>query len=354
MNPGSAPPQRWMVLKMRGKSAVPALPKTLTPIQYERLSTGSDRPRSLWSRWSAIVVVAILTLWGFFTVLNALFLVDTEDGVTFVSPSFQGQGFTVRMNTWRRNDLLKKSVEHFGSCSSVQQVQVIWSDQENSPPPLSFFAEGIKSKVFFEMHDSNSLSHRFHIIMPVETDGVFSVDDDVIIPCDDLQFAFETWLLSPSTMVGFHPRLVTHNTYTGKYSYLPSRYVFWTGIYNSVLTKASFLHKDHLVAYGERVPQRVLDYIDEHRNCEDLAMAFVVARMSNLPPIWVKSKVTEIGNTGISSAGHRHFLARSKCIDFFVGEFGNMPLIRTKGKKVQLTSGLLAFLFGGQVWGARI
>ena len=47
------------------------------------------------------------------------------------------------------------------------------------------------------------------------------------------------------------------------------------------------------------VMQVVHDYVDEHRNCEDLAMSFVVANITRRPPIWVRgSGVKDIGGEG--------------------------------------------------------
>ncbi|CAM9105372.1 unnamed protein product [Choristocarpus tenellus] len=333
-----------MVTKMRGKFNGSDLPQIKTTEIYgfnarQDFSSAQRRvPR-------VALLLVLMILMGSFMAINELLLVDSDGDAMNVRPPLQGETFTVRMNTWRRNDLLQKSATHFASCPFVHKVQIVWSDQENSPPRMDFFDAGVRSKIEFEIHDTSSLSHRFHAIEPIETDGVFSVDDDVIVPCGDLWFAFETWVSSSATMVGFHPRLVTYDKHSTAYSYKPSRFVFWTGIYNSVLTKCSFLHKDHLAAYSDMVTQPVLDYIDEHRNCEDIAMSFVVAQKWKVPPIWVSGKVVEIGSKGISSF-HDHFKARSKCVDFFEEAFGDMPLIRTNGKVVQVSSGLWAWIWG--------
>ena len=53
----------------------------------------------------------------------------------------------------------------------------------------------------------------------------------------------------------------------------------------------------------------MLRYIDKNRNCEDLAMAHIMANLSHAPPIWVKATVHEIADFGISS-GSDHFIDR--------------------------------------------
>ena len=48
-------------------------------------------------------------------------------------------------------------------------------------------------------------------------------------------------------------------------------------MYSIMLTKAALLHRDYLPLYDAIVPASFLKSIDENRNCEDLAMAYVVA-----------------------------------------------------------------------------
>lgn len=249
-----------------------------------------------------------------------------------------------RMNTYRRNDLLKRSAEHLASCDCVGQIQVVWSDQENRPPDLELFEKEARSKIHFEVHDSNSLNHRFNVTSPMNTDGVFSTDDDLEISCADLQFGFETWQSSQTTMVGFSPRLVMRYPDTERFWYRSWRVVRWNGVYNVILTKCCFLHKKHLQTYVEKTPLSVLAYIDRHRNCEDIAMSVIVAKHFKAPPLWVSGKFKELGGgVGISSLTN-HDDARSECVDFFAKEFGGMPLIDTSTKVYPMHTGLWSWL----------
>ncbi|KAL3693498.1 hypothetical protein R1sor_007149 [Riccia sorocarpa] len=138
-------------------------------------------------------------------------------------------------------------------------------------------------------------------------------------------------------MVGFVPRMhwpkkTKHAreqyTYGGWWS------VWWTGTYSMILTKAAFIHKDYLDLYTSRMPSPILSYVKEERNCEDIAMSFLVANYTDAPPIWVKGDIHEIGSTGISSlAGHSK--RRTACVNYFVDVFGRMPLVSTRVKIVK-------------------
>lgn len=55
-----------------------------------------------------------------------------------------------------------------------------------------------------------------------------------------------------------------------------------------VLTGAAFYHKYWNYVYTTQMPSEIKDWVDEHMNCEDIAMNFLVANITNKPPIKVK------------------------------------------------------------------
>ena len=52
---------------------------------------------------------------------------------------------------------------------------------------------------------------------------------------------------------------------------------WWNGMYSIMLTKIAIFHKEYLDAYQRLIPPEMLQYVDKNRNCEDIAMAHVVA-----------------------------------------------------------------------------
>lgn len=120
------------------------------------------------------------------------------------------------INTWKRNSLLKQSVAHYASCHGTDAIHVIWS--ENEPPSTSlkdYFSKIVRAKsqrakklnFKFDVNEEDNLNNRFKPIEDLRTDAIFSIDDDVIVPCSELDFAFTVWQTAPSTMVGFVPRM---------------------------------------------------------------------------------------------------------------------------------------------------
>ncbi|OAY66990.1 Glycosyltransferase family 64 protein C4 [Ananas comosus] len=268
-----------------------------------------------------------------------------------------GEGYTVVINTWKRNDLLKQSVVHYASCVGVDSIHVVWSEPD---PPADSLRDGLmqavrsKSKlgqdvdIIFDINQEDSLNNRFKEIKDLRTDAIFSIDDDVLFPCASVEFAFSVWRSAPTTMVGFVPRmhwLDKSRSSTEQYKYGGWWSVWWTGTYSMVLSKAAFLHKQYLDLYTNHMPVYVRDYVAKNslsyiglwhlycRNCEDIAMSILVANVTGAPPIWVKGRIFEIGSTGISSLGG-HSAQRSQCLNVFAAIYGRMPLVATSMKAI--------------------
>ncbi|RCV23091.1 hypothetical protein SETIT_4G271600v2 [Setaria italica] len=255
------------------------------------------------------------------------------------APGASPRGFAVVINTWRRYALLRRSVAHYAACPGVDAVHVVWS--EPRPPPehlrravLNGTRRGI---VRFDINGIDSLNNRFRPIRGLAADAVFSVDDDLIVPCSTLRFAFDVWRSAPSAMVGFVPRMHwladPRGGGTKEYRYGSWWSVWWTGTYSMVLSKASFFHRQYLDLYTNQMLPSIRKYVNENRNCEDIAMSFLVANATGAPPIWVQGRIFEIGSSGISSL-KGHGLQRSRCLNTFAAMYGHMPLVATTVKAV--------------------
>ncbi|RYR56385.1 hypothetical protein Ahy_A05g022096 [Arachis hypogaea] len=262
---------------------------------------------------------------------------------SFVSSPSRG-GYTVLINSWKQSSVLKQSVAHYASCRSVERIHVSWSGSE--PPSEKLIArlneivvlksEGAqKTDFIFEVISGDQLASRFRPKSYPNTDAIFSVDDNVIVPCPSLDFAFSVWQTAPLSMVGFVPRThsvnkeqnnVAYYIYEGWWS------VWWTGTYTMVLSKAAFFHRKYLDFYAHMSPS-IQNYVANERSCEDIAMSLLVANVTGAPPVWVKGKIYEIGASSIGSLRGRSRL-RNKCLNDLISHFGIMPLVPTNFKAV--------------------
>lgn len=99
--------------------------------------------------------------------------------------AFDKENYTVRINTWHRNDQLIASVNHLLSCPAIAQIQIVWCDQDNDPPlEIYNLIQSEKQQVIVEYHLDNSLNERFNILSETPTLGILSIDDDVLRPCE--------------------------------------------------------------------------------------------------------------------------------------------------------------------------
>ncbi|XP_024515339.1 glycosyltransferase family 64 protein C4-like [Selaginella moellendorffii] len=304
------------------------------------------------SSWRSRLLLGISMLIFIFLV-SAAIVRWNQDEANFLLVS-RHHRYTVLVNTWKRYDLLRKSVAHYASCRGVDAIRVVWSESE--PPSESLLAALEKSiraaennpelELRIDINDEDNLNNRFKPLDGVTTDGIFSIDDDVLVPCTTLEFSFRVWLSAPDSMVGFVPRMhwarLKNNwkqisptfrpeqptfTYGGWWS------VWWMGTYSMVLTKAAFLHHKYLEYYTLQMPASIREYVANQRNCEDIAMSFMVANLTNAPPIWVKGKLYEIGSSGISSL-KGHDVHRTVCVNFLAARYGYMPLVASNVKAV--------------------
>lgn len=262
------------------------------PLRLRQLPAGSSFKIKLLLFWC--VAFALLL------VLILLLLLCCRPSHYSGSSPPPGRGYTIVMNTWKRNDLLKQSVVHYASCVGVESIRIVWSEPDRP---------------------SDSLRHALWEAAQLNCKS-----------CNEL--AFSVWQSAPTAMVGFVPRMHWPDKMKEnkeRYRYGGWWSVWWTGTYSMVLSKAAFFHKKYLHLYTNHMPVSIRHYVTEHRNCEDIAMSFLVANVTGAPPIWVQGRIFEIGSSGISSMGG-HSERRSQCLDLFAETYGHMPLVATSTK----------------------
>lgn len=184
------------------------------------------------------------------------------------------------------------------------------------------------------IHGSTSLNNRFIPLSGLaHKEGIFSVDDDIRVPCHELGLAFETWRNSPHSLVGFIPRIHIRGA-AGALDYRCWWNVWWHGAYSIILTKAAFLHHSYFKMYTEQMPAPIRKYVDDNSNCEDIAMQFLVSNHTNRPPVFVKGHLSDGGALGgISTKKNfvkaQHMDARAQCLNEFTRLFGRNPLVKS-------------------------
>ncbi|XP_028144510.1 exostosin-2 [Diabrotica virgifera virgifera] len=244
----------------------------------------------------------------------------------FPMTSPKSHGFSAVILTYDRVESLFTLIERLSKVPSLMKIIVVWNNQRKSPPPLSEFPKIQKPVNVIRTH-ANKLSNRFYPYKEIETEAVLHIDDDIVmLTSDEVEFAYEVWREFPDRIVGFPSRTHIWDNVTQMWKYESE----WTNEISMVLTGAAFLHKYWSFLYTNYMPVEVKDWVDEHMNCEDIAMNFLVANITNKPPIKVtprkKFKCPECASNEMLSADLGHMVERSQCISRFEKAFGRMPL----------------------------
>lgn len=241
------------------------------------------------------------------------------------------QTFTVMINTYKRKKFLLRSILHYATCNSVESIRVVWGENMN-PPTLEtnpeFFPRGVH--VEFTVAQRDSLNERFNIQKPINTSAIFSVDDDVYIPCRGLSKGFQAWKREPWQIAGYFPRIhsASFDSPGCRLEYKSKIETFWLHRkYSMLLTKAAFIHVDYFNIYTHHMHKSFRQYVDMVGNCEDIAMQFLVSNLTGSPPQLVHAfGLFDVGQGEGISSSKQHSKIRSLCLSDFASFYGGIPL----------------------------
>ncbi|XP_056637726.1 exostosin-2 [Diorhabda carinulata] len=244
----------------------------------------------------------------------------------FPMTSPKSHGFSAVILTYDRIESLFLLIERLSKVPSLMKIIVVWNNQKKNPPSISEFPK-INKPINVIRTKANKLSNRFYPYKEIETEAILHIDDDIVmLTSDEIEFAYEVWREFPDRIVGFPSRTHIWDNVTNTWRYESE----WTNKISMVLTGAAFLHKYWSFLYTTYLPAEIKNWVDEHMNCEDIAMNFLVANVTNKPPIKVtprkKFKCPECASNEMLSADLGHMVERSQCIDKFEKAFGRMPL----------------------------
>uniref|UniRef100_A0A453H355 Glucosamine inositolphosphorylceramide transferase 1 n=7 Tax=Aegilops tauschii subsp. strangulata TaxID=200361 RepID=A0A453H355_AEGTS len=221
---------------------------------------------------------------------------------------------------------LKMFVEHYSKCASVREIVVIWN--KGRPPVQNELKSAVPVRVRVE--DKNTLNNRFNMDEKIKTRAVMELDDDIMMPCDDLERGFKVWREHPDRIVGYYPRLAEGTPL----EYRNERYARQQGGYNMVLTGAAFM--DHGLAferYWSKKAEVGRKMVDSFFNCEDVLLNFLFANASSMStveyvkPAWAID-MSKFSGVAISRNTQAHYHVRSKCLAKFSEVYGNLTAKR--------------------------
>ncbi|XP_076454154.1 exostosin-like 3 isoform X2 [Babylonia areolata] len=230
--------------------------------------------------------------------------------------------FTVVILTYKREKALMQSLTRLNGMPFLNKVVVVWNDPAPPSPSLSWPTIGVPVEVV--KGKNNSLNNRFLPFDVIETDCVFSLDDDVVLSQNSILVGFRIWRQERDRIVGFVNR--GHKWDTREKHWL---YNLKVKDISMTLTGIVFLHKYYLYLYSYAMPQAIRDHVNSKTNCEDIAMNFLIAHVTRKPPITVFQSY-RMDCAGCSSKLYKvknHKVERDRCLDVFARIYGYMPLL---------------------------
>lgn len=232
-----------------------------------------------------------------------------------------------------------KLIKNLWKTDSCGQVVVLWAC-EHAPPVESRWPEPPKGKHFLLLkEDELKVSNRLYPYDSILYDAVLSLDNDVSLHPEEIDFAFSTWLSFPERIVGFPSR---RHYYRESSKTSPWRYTSqWGNEYSIVLTGAAVFHKYYMHLF-QALPSNMTSKVNSFSNCEDILMNFMVSDVSGSPPMKVTQKkqyMTKtdpaepqpiVGRLASRWENNSHFAERQQCMNFFALEYGHVPLLFTE------------------------
>jgi len=218
-------------------------------------------------------------------------------------------------------------LKNLSNCSSLREVVILWSSSVQPPPVKDWLFLGkLPKQIPLRIIQTNSTSQFFHTSL-VSTRAFISLDEDVTLTTQEIEFAFEVWKSFPERIVGFPSR--SH--------YWDEKKKMW--IYNSamsndysiVLTNAAFIHKKYAKLFTEYLSVSLYSAITSYRDCQHILMNFLVSDVTKLPPIKVIQRNEYQTMSNINQIDKLDRLSRKQtCMNIFYSAFGRMPLIRSQ------------------------
>ncbi|KAJ1553580.1 hypothetical protein HK096_007301 [Nowakowskiella sp. JEL0078] len=238
-------------------------------------------------------------------------------------------GYSLMVPTYQRVAVLASFLQTYAvnPCHSLHAIYIIWADT-TTPPPEYLTSKKYKIPVIFIIAPSPSLNERFRLPASLNTTAILSMDDDLRLRCSDLETGYRTWRQTPDRIVGYLPRLHLADENGWRYGGTKG-----AREYSMIMTNVAFLHSHWCHEYwGDHfVVKAMRDEVDRARNCEDLAMNYLVASKIEKPPVLVWSLYRKFAHSGKGLSGSpAHVSKRDRCMKLFAEVLGRQPLENTR------------------------
>ena len=162
----------------------------------------------------------------------------------------------------------------------IDKIIVVWDlpEEKNLKRMQAVLVNNSIPVEFYVNRSTGSLNNRFAPFNQIRTKFVFQLDDDILIRPKGVLAAFETATLNPLKLVSFHGRhRIRRDGLTGKaLGYEPHWPKADVESGHLGLTAAGMVATRYMQLYWEPKMGEIRALVDKQRNCEDIAMNYVI------------------------------------------------------------------------------
>ncbi|KAH9223136.1 glycosyl transferase family 64 domain-containing protein [Leptodontidium sp. 2 PMI_412] len=251
--------------------------------------------------------------------------------------SLRDDKFTITIGTYKRPKELNKTISVLLSAPipSLHELVIIQNDLNATLPEDYVSPLGVP--VRYVMSEVNSMNNRLTPDPLIQTQAIFSSDDDVYFQPSDLEWGFHTWRnFGRDRIVGAHGRCVGINEagetwYKSKCSTDGGEESY----YQMVLVGLAFIHIKFMGFYASAHPLavQVRDLVDETFNCDDLAMNYVVSMLTCQGPLLLRGQKPWMDQGSPEGISHKsdHQKKRDYCLRRMEDWMSGSPLVNVTG-----------------------
>eukprot|EP00794_Sanderia_malayensis_P011757 gene11757-12976_t len=234
---------------------------------------------------------------------------------------------------------LFKLIETLGQSQHLDQILIVWLPSANIPDKTKWPKTRVPLRVVYP--GLKNMNSKFLDSKLIKTDAVFTLDEDVVVTKDDVDFAFRTWLAFPDRLVGYTTRdhywdpAINSWMYTSRIS----------NTFSMISLSAAVYHRYYNSLYFKYMPKEVWQLVTKLPVCKGLAMNFLVSQVIGKPPIKVAHSshfnpgepFKEIEVSGREKPSGRKYLAenlkrKQYCFRELSRMFGRVTLMKSNHK----------------------
>lgn len=217
---------------------------------------------------------------------------------------------------------LVKLVKSIAPAPHLTKIVILWSGQGAPKISLPQFSVPVEVE---SRELQNHWTAQFWPLHNVTTSAVLHLSEDAELTVDEVEFGFAVWCSFPERLVGFVAHRHSWNPVKLNWSYTSSQS---SNEYSVVLSSALFYHRYYGYLLRETLPPSALALADQSTTCLDLALNFLVAKVTRKAPMKVTQK-KELSKSQLESTSALQSLNadRVACFNMITNAFGYVPLV---------------------------